>query len=375
MKCTKVFSKTLDAYGKYRIISNVGSTRSSKTYSTLQLLYLIAIRKKVHISIVSVNMPHLKRGCLKDFQYIVQEENYAGIKEENKSDKKFIFTNGSIIEFFSCDNAGKLRGSQRDILFINECNLISAECYRQLAIRTSNTIFLDYNPTNMFWIDDLRSREDFIEFHSTYKDNDYLSEQQIKEIESNKNNEGWWRVYGLGLQGETEGLVYKRFEMFNECPTGKTVWGLDFGYNDPTALVKTVESMNDIYVEEYLYKTKLSVEDIYKAISSIVPKGDLIVADNARPEIIEHLRKKGIKIKPCIKGKNSIIDGIQYINGFNIHIKGKHLQNEIINYTYEKDELTDKYIEQPIDKNNHLLDAMRYAITYNKNNNYNIKIV
>lgn len=377
MKCTKVFNQTLEAFldDDIRIISNVGSTRSSKTFSTLQLLYLIALKRKVYISIVSCNIPHLKRGCLKDFEIIINSENRAGIVDINKSDRKYIFASGSTIEFFSADNSGKLRGSQRDILFINECNLIPAECYRQLAIRTSSKIFLDYNPTNEFWIEDIRDRKDFIEFHSTYKDNDFLSTDQIREIESNKNNESWWRVYGLGLQGSNEGLIYPRFEYTNKIPDGKVIWGMDFGYNDPTALVKVTIVHDNIYLEEKLYKVKLSAEDIYEHVKGIVPPNDLIICDNARPEIISYLRKKGIRAVPCNKGKNSIKDGIAFLNSFNIFIKGLHIHREIKNYSYLKDELRDKWLDIPEDANNHALDAARYAATYNQSHSsgYNIK--
>lgn len=377
MRCTSVFDKTISAFLRddIRIISNVGSTRSSKTFSVLQLLYLIALKRTVHISIVSVTMPHLKRGCIKDFDTIIESTNRMGIRDTNKSDHQYFFKSGSVIEFFSADNAGKLRGSQRDILFINECNLITAECYRQLAIRTSNKIFLDYNPTAEFWIKEIRDRNDFVEFHSTYKDNNFLSEDQVREIESNKNNERWWRIYGLGLQGASDGLVYPDFVYTNTVPSeGKVVWGLDFGYNDPTALVKVTESYKDLYVEEKLYKRFLSAEEIYNIIKDIVPRNELVVADNARPEIISYLKKKGIRIVPCIKGKNSIRDGIMYLQGFHIHVKGVNLHNEIQKYSYIKDEINDVYLDTPEDAYNHALDAMRYAATYNKSTEYNIRI-
>lgn len=372
MKLTKVFDRTLQSYieGK-RIISNVGSTRSGKTYSILQLIYLIALKKKVHISIVSESIPHLKRGCIKDFKEIVTE----GIINYNKTDRIYTFVSGATVEFFSIDNAAKLRGAQRDILFINEANLIPYEAYRQLAIRTSRTIFLDYNPSNPFWIDELKGRDDFVEYRSTYKDNDFLSPEQIREIESNKSDERWWRIFGLGLEANSDGLIYPDYELFLNAPNGTTIYGLDFGWTDPTALVKVTVDYDTIYVEELLYESKLTSQQIYESIKPIVGK-DLIVADNARPEIIMDLKRKGINIIPCKKGPNSIVAGIQFVKSYKIRIKGKNILDEIRNYSYGRKD--DKFTDEPVGGKDHLLDAMRYAVCHNMrkpSGNYNIKLI
>lgn len=369
MNVTKVFSKSLQAYlDKYRIISNVGSTRSGKTFAILQLLYLIALKKEnLTISVVSESIPHLKRGCIKDFKEIAS----VGIVDYNKTDRIYTFQTGSKIEFFSADNAGKLRGSQRDILFINECNNIDYESYKQLAIRTSQTIFLDYNPSSPFWIQNLKERTDFIEFHSTYKDNDYLSAEQIREIESNKGDARWWAIFGMGIEASSEGLVYPEFEIYAEAPQGRVIYGLDYGYNDPTALVKITEVGDCLYVEELVYKTKLSSDDIYKELKQYCGQ-NLIVADNARPEITMDLKRKGINIIPTKKGPNSIKAGIQFARSYKLFLKGKHLIDEARSYSYYKDDMGN-YTEDPIDKNNHLMDAMRYGINYRNNGNYIIK--
>ena len=221
MQLSSVFTRTLDAYqsGKYTIISNFGGTRSGKTYSTLQLLYLILIgnHKDLMISVVSRSIPHLKRGVLRDFETILDSNDRVGFVSVNKTDRTYTFQNNNRIEFFSADNAGKLHGSSRDILYVNECNYINEEKIKQLFVRTRGVKFIDYNPSAQFWIDNYRGREDFVEFHSTYLDNGFLTKEQVREIESNRRNSRWWAIYGEGKEYLREGLCYPKV-IFDSTP-------------------------------------------------------------------------------------------------------------------------------------------------------------
>lgn len=384
MKCTSVFQKTLEAYtsGHYRIIANRGGTRSSKTYSTLQLLYLIAVNKEnLRISIVSESFPHLKRGALRDFKQIINDEKCVGISQIRESDHTYFFNNGSFIEFFSADDAGKLRGSQRDICFINECNRINYESYKQLSIRTSQTMFLDFNPVKKFWIENLKNREDFTEFKSTYLDNDFLSPEQVREIESGKNDTKWAATYMYGEYAKSEGLVYQEYSTYKDedkfHDRGEIIFGIDFGYKDPTALVKCRIYDNYIYTEELLYESYLSADEIVKKCKDILPNNAKVICDNARPEIIAQLKKAGINAIACKKGPNSIIDGIQLLKSYKLFIKGKHLENELDNYSWKENNVGD-FTDTPIDSDNHLLDAMRYAVCFLKKSpsgKYSIKTI
>lgn len=370
MDCTTVFSKTLSAYQDgYRIISNCGGARSSKTFSTLQLLYIIALNtNNLKISIVAEVYPVLKRGVISDMKKILEKENYIGVESFNKSDNIITFTSGSTIEFFSADQPSKALGSQRDILFLNEANHIEKEIIDQLMIRTSKTIFIDYNPSNSWYIDELRLRNDFIEFHSTYKNNNFLTEEQIREIESKKNDKRFWSVYGLGLFAAGDGVVFPEFEIVDNHEFITPTYGMDFGFIDPTTLVK-VEIVGDkIYVDEMLYKSRLSVDEIVKYMTDI-KRNETIVADNAEPQIIQYIFKKGYNIKPTVKGKNSIMEGIKLISDYKICVtkRSLHLIEELRNYCYETD-LNGNYLDKPVDKFNHALDALRYAISFLRTN-------
>lgn len=172
-------------------------------------------------------------------------------------------------------------------------------------------MFLDFNPVKKFWIDNLKIREDFIEFKSTYLDNDFLSEEQVREIESNKNDKKWWAIYGLGEYAKSEGLVYQEYSTYkDEIDRGEIIYSLDYGYRDPCALAKVRFFDNSIYVEELLYESFLSAKELVTKVSSLVPKNKTLICDSARPEITQEIRKTGINALSAKKGAGSILEGI-----------------------------------------------------------------
>lgn len=378
MKLSSVFCRTLDAYqsGKYTIISNYGGTRSGKTYSTLQLLYLILIsdnHSDLMVSVVSRSVPHLKRGVIRDFEAILDSNDRTGLVDVNKTDMIYTFKNNNRIEFFSADNAGKLHGAARDILYVNECNYINEEKIKQLFVRTTGVKFIDYNPSAQFWIDNYKSREDFIEFHSTYLDNEYLTKEQIREIESNRNNSRWWAIYGEGREYLREGLCYPKviFDKPKSHHFENPVYGLDFGYNDPTVMVRVEIDGNKLYVDMVFGSRGMDVTDIKTSIWRYCKKGCLIIADSAEPQIIHELKNVGIPVKPCVKGNNSVFEGVQLVNNFEIHCceePGSMLAKEFKTYAYEQDD-DGNYLDTIEDKNNHCMDALRYVVQYLRGKN------
>lgn len=370
MKVTSVFDRNNEAYiKKYRYIVNKGSTRSSKTYSQLQLLYLIALwsEKPRVISVVSESMPHLKKGCIRDFKEILQNENSWNENKWNATDKIYKL-NKSIIEFFSADTTGKVHGPSRNILYLNECINIEYEIYRQLAIRTTETIFLDCNPSFEFWLDEkiLSNDTEAILIHSTYKDNNYLSEAQIKEIESNMGDASWWRVYGEGLTGHLTGAIVQNWKQIETLPTTyKNRWiGIDFGFtNDPTAIVDIRLSEGELWIDELLYQRGMDNIQIAKFLDKIgLPKDIAIVADSAEPKSIKEISSFGWKVEPAQKGKDSLLNGIEILNRYkkNVTTRSTNIINEYRNYRWKENEFGDS-TNTPIDRYNHSIDAQRYV--------------
>lgn len=352
-----------------RIIANRGGTRSGKTYSLLVYLLQYAMLHTTEIDIVSESFPHLKRGVLQDVTDILDSWQFMEGEEftHNRSDHTYTMPkSGSIVRFFSVDDWGKVKGSRRDILFINEANRIEWETFRQLAVRTTGTIFLDWNPDTEYWYEKrgIASRSDTVEIHSTYLDNPFLGEVQIAEIEANKADENWWRVYGLGLVGRTEGVIFKRWQIVGEIPADARLLarGLDFGFtNDPTAIVDVYQQDGKLWLQEVCYQRGLTNDRIADILRG---KEGWTIADSAEQKSITEIRNYGIRnIEPAVKGKDSIRVGIDILQRCELMVTedSTNLIEELEQYKWKTDRITGQSLNEPEDKNNHAIDAIRYV--------------
>lgn len=359
---SRLFKINKNEYKKgSRLIINQGGTSSTKTYSILQLLYYIAYTsiEPLVISVVGQSLPQLKLGALRDWKKVLLGFGVFADEIWQKTDNVFTVKN-SIIEFWSTDNIGKVHGPRRDILFINECNNISFEIFTQLEIRTKKTVFLDFNPVRSFWVhEQIIPFQNHVLIKSTYLDNPFLEKSIIDSIESKKHNENWWKVYGLGEVGVYEGLIYTNWEFGNFTETGIQGYGLDFGFNDPDALIRVSvdKSKMLIYAKEIIYKSGNSTDDLINTIKSRNTGREIIIADSAEARLIEDIKKTGINIQRADKGSGSISEGIKTIQGYKLIIdeNSQNLVKELKNYMWN-----DKKAGIPIDDFNHLLDALRY---------------
>ena len=345
-----------------------GGTSSSKTFSIIPLLIQYALQKpKQEISIVSESIPHLKRGVIRDFIKIMQWTDLWDANLFNKSNLTYKFDNGSFIEFFSADHPDKLRGARRDVLFINECNNVTFESYQQLAIRTKKFIYLDYNPTNEFWVHkELMDDADFVVL--TYKDNEALEQSIVKEIEKARDKAkysdywaNWWKVYGLGQIGSLEGVIFNNWKTIKELPKEARLIGrgLDFGYsNDPTAIVEVYYLDGKKILHEICYQKELTNSQIAKYIKDNVKT----YCDSAEPKSIKELRTLGVNAFGVTKGRDSVNFGIQTMQKqeYLVTEKSTNLINELRKYSWAKDKRTDQQLNKPIDDFNHAIDAVRY---------------
>lgn len=373
MKTTYVFDRLLEATVNpvIRGVSSRGGTRSSKTWSMLQLLYLIGEKSEAPllISCVTDTMPGVKRGMFRDFKRMLQDEGLWNGKAMNLTEMTYTFPNGSQIEFFGCENAAKVFGPARDILFVNEAQRVPKEVFRQMAVRTRLMLYVDFNPVKKFWAHDYFKGPGMVEIVSTYKDNPYLTPEQIEEIERNKDDENWWRIFGLGETGGTEGLVYPEYDIVPEFPANcKWCLGLDFGFSgDPTAIVKVGFDKDDLYVQEIAYSTGLLNWDIANVLRTNGLHKVTTIADNQEAKSIAEISRLGCRIFPCIKGKGSIMAGISQVKQFKMHIVqgSRGIQDEADNYSYVFDKMTGLYdTNEAVDENNHAMDAIRYATEF-----------
>lgn len=373
MNVTHTFEKLLAAFTDPRIrgVASKGGTRSGKTWGVLQLLHLLALNNPspLVISCVAATLPMVKRGMVRDFRLMLANEGQWDENAYNKSEGCYQYSNGTIIEFFGVDNASKVHGSARDILFVNEAQGIPREIFRQLDIRTRKKVIIDFNPVRKFWGETEFVGDRYVTVHSTYKDNPYLSKEQVGAIEKNMNDANWWRVYGEGLTGGVEGNVYPEYEVIEDMPetfTGRCI-GLDFGFvNDPTAIVDIRFQGWDLYVDLLCYETGLLNASIADYLTSNMLHRLITVCDNAEQKSIVELQQRRIKAIPCVKGRGSVAGGIAQVKQFKLHItkRSVKLLDELDNYKWIKDEATDTYTNEAIDAWNHALDAMRYGVDY-----------
>lgn len=362
-KVSSVFIKNLEAIKNYKYIVNVGGTRSGKTYSILQLLIYICLTEKKTIHIVKRTLRDLRGSAYKEFVDILKTYNIYNPDNHNKTDSVYKFDNGSEIVFIGADDDNKIRGWKRDILFLNEANALAKGIFLQLGMRTKENIIIDYNPSDFeTWIDGVIEEENSILIKSTYKDNPFLEESQIKFIEEMINlDENYYRIYALGEKPISDSRIYTHFKEYIKKDFDDYWYGLDFGFNHPTALVQINHMDGEYYLEEKIYGSNLTSEDLIKRMDEIkINKNKEIYADYARPEIIEDIRRAGYNIKNANK---EVKAGINKLKSSKIFIeKGStNIWNEYRKYNWKTDR-DGRILDDVVKMNDDAMDAIRYGI-------------
>lgn len=379
---TGIFTQLMDAWlqGKRRVFIE-GGTWASKTYSVMQLLIFILQGSKdvLLASVTSESMPHLKRGAIRDFLSIMDDDLLEA--QWNKTDFIYTFPQSKCqLEFISADQPAKLQGGRRDILFANEVNNIYRDSYRQADMRTRLFTACDWNPVSEFWFHEerLADEPENVYIHATYEDASDVVPQSIRDdIESYKDRDpNWWRIYGLGLVGKLEGLVYP-FDTLtwqvDELPKGDYFFGLDFGFlGDPVVLVKNVIVGDKLYSEQLLYETGLTNDEIARKMDlfGVRQNHDEIYADPSEPKSIEEIHLKGFNIKEAEKGKGSVDYGIQKVNQYYQHWTKESVDciKDQRNLRYIQDK-AGTFTDKTTHKWSHGPDARRYAVATHRGSN------
>lgn len=354
---------------KRRIRGIAGGTSASKTISILQLLINEAQRDTVPTltSITSESVPHLKRGAMRDFLNIMQDTGYFKDKSWNRSDFTYTFETGSKIEFFSLDMPHKVRGPRRDRLFINEANNIPKETFEQLEVRTKDTIWLDWNPTNEFWFyTDLKGQPNVDFLILTYKDNEGLDKNIVESIESRRANKSWWTVYGEGQLGEVEGKIYTGWKLDVDLPHEARLErrGLDFGFSqDPASLVDIYSYNGGYIVDELLHRVGMKNRQIADIILNQPDPGVLVCADAAEPKSIDELAEYGIPIVGSMKGQGARNRRINYVQAQQISVtkRSHNVRRAYQNYMWKTDK-DGNILTEPDHYLSDAMDAVGYGI-------------
>jgi phage terminase large subunit len=364
IKTTRVFQDLLESNKRINVFQ--GSSRASKTYNILiYFVYKLLNEENKILSVVRKTLPALKGSVLRDLKEILIMFDVYDPNSWHQADGYYVL-GSNLIEWFSIDDETKVRGRKRDYLFINEATEVSHEEYTQLVLRTADMIVLDLNPSLwQSWIYDLEGRDDVSYNITTYKDNPFLPEIQVREIEKlEERDPNLWRIFGLGLKGLPTKMVFNHHQLYYELPKDVKLlgYGIDWGYADPSTLVSVYQNESGLYVEEKLYLKNITIPDfIYKIKDLGLNLNDDYIADSANPQAIEELRRNGINCKPV--KKNSILHGIDLLkrNNLYVNVNSKNLIDELQSYVWKTDK-NGNNLDEPVDKDNHLIDGIRYIL-------------
>lgn len=377
LKGTRVLQDTIEA--NTRFVINQGGTRSSKTYSICQylLLYCLQNSNKV-ITIVRKTLPALKGTALRDIKEVFSNNNYWNEEQFNKSELQYTDANNNLIEFISVDNPQKIKGRKRNVLWCNEANELMLEDFNQLDIRTEDKVLIDINPSDQFsWIYDLieapKTAHKCTLIKSTWRDNTFLSKDIIDSIQSREDDIEWYTVYGLGERSVSKEVIYPNYELKVFPATENYCYGLDFGYNHPTALIRVCQDERKLYFKEEIYQSYLTTADLISLMESKgVDKNKIIYCDYARPEIIADLKKAGYNARNADKNVKA---GIDYVKSNKIHIdpSSNNIKREISSYKW-KMHSNGFVIDEPVKMLDDAMDAMRYGAFSSKKKTSDISI-
>jgi len=377
---TKIVRTLIENQKPIKILQ--GGTSSGKTYSILYRILIGCMKewKNETIDVIRDTMPALRISAMKDWEDILKLHGIYNKGMHQKSHNEYTI-GSNLVRFYSADNEEKMRGPRRDRAYFNEVLEMRRMDVEQVVMRTKKETWMDYNPSETFhWVYDDYVDDDDNFFHkSTYKDNPFLEAEVIRRILKLKQRDpNMWRIYGLGERGVPQSTIYTNWHYalnrlgraisFEEFE-GRRLFGMDFGFNDPTTLVRVkYHKKGGIYGEELLYKSGLTSEQIILELDKLREAGkitydDPIVADAARPEIIEDIKRAGYNIRKAKKEKGSVLRGINFIKMHMLFIpkESVNMTKEIRAYKWRTDR-NEKVLDTPVDLNDHLMDALRYAV-------------
>ena len=370
---TRIFEENYLAPPQYTILCNKGGARSSKSYSIGQLFVKkLTTGHNRKILVTRKTMPALRNTAMKIILTLLHDYGYYSYCKHNKSNHTIEFGSNWLL-FCSIDKPSKIRSTEFNDIWMEEANEFNYEDYMTLSLRLSaaeqegpNRMYLSYNPSISCWINEkIISLPETKLIHSTYKDNPYLPMAYVKKLLSMKETDpNYYKVYALGEDGDVEGVIFLPFiDYFKDPNYDDVVYGLDFGYNHPTALLRVGFYDNSCYLKEHIYQTKLTTADLLELLPRYISdRSSEIYADAAEPDRIEEIKRAGYNIHPA---KKSVLDGINCVKACNpiyCHYASLNLKKERALYMWKSDKDGNYSQDTPIKYNDHLIDALRYAI-------------
>lgn len=375
LSVTPLFRANMEA--KERVVVNQGGTSSGKTYSIMQVLFVMGIEQAgLIMTVVGQDIPNLKKGSYRDAKALLASSSALSLwyPTINESERIIRCINGSIIEFTSYQDEQDARNGKRDVAFFNEANGISYEIFWQIYMRTRLKVFIDYNPSARFWVHEkLLGKPDVKLIISDHRKNQFLTQEQHDMIEHIDDDE-LWKVYARGRTGKITGLVYTNWDIVDDMPARESwkmmAYGLDWGFvNDSTALVQVVLAHGDLWLDELIYDVGMTNPQIATRMKENgITSRDDVIADSAEMKSIAELNGMGLHVIPCVKGAGSVNNGIDIVKRYRLHVtrRSRGLRKEMLNYKWKVNK-DGEATNEPVDAFNHSLDAVRYVCGKNLN--------
>jgi len=375
VKVTPVFYWNYGCRARYVI--NQGGSRSSKTFSILQVLCFRAMEVPgTVITVTAETLPTLRKGSIRDFEEIIKHQPFASwVVGVNRSTNTYRFENGSILEFAAFPDSKAATHGSRDYVFFNEANHIGFDTAKQLMMRTRKQVYIDFNPTSDFWAHEKYLADKTAQwFFSTYRNNPFAPPEMVAEIERYKTESPeHYKVFGLGKRGALTGQVFGNVNWVPSLPQylQDVRYGMDFGFaNSFTTICKIGLSDGKVWGQELMYKHGLIEPQIVQYMDGLgIDKTVPILADSANPMLISYLCQMhmiegkymgGYNVQPCVKKdvKSEIFAMKRYT--WNITDDSTNWKKEAKNYIYRRDK--DGSLDNtPVKAYDHLWDGARYA--------------
>ena len=363
--------------GGPRVIRHEGGTSSGKTRNIAHAWVRLLAERPAKLSVVRESGPVLKRSVQEDVEAALTESPVPFT--HHRTDNVFDLATGGRIEMLALDDPMKAHGPRRDHLWLNEAPEIPEPTAKQLFLRTRDRIVLDYNPAIeddhwVFRLFDGLPPSECVTIPSTFRDNPFVEEAVIREIESLKETDPYaYTVYGLGERGRPAYRVLPFVERLLEWPEGigEIVLGLDFGYHDPMSLIRVArvdgEPRASLYVWALVHERFLTTGDIIKRLPALgVSAEEEIWCDSQRPDSIREIVDAGYNAKAVEKGPGSVKSGVDWLKRHTVYVggpagspAGDAARSEL--KRYRNKEVRGVLVDEPLDKDNHAADALRYA--------------
>lgn len=387
IKGTPVFQKNWNALqsNQYKYIINSGSSRSSKTFSIIQIFWILAwTKERTKLSVFRNTKKDCKDTILQDMlKYYPTLENWDSIKY-NKTESTLTFPNGSTIFIEGTDDELKVHGYHSDYLWFNEIYKVPLEVFNQLDMRCSGSVFLDYNPIGIMWSDNLLKQDNAIVIHSTFKDNPFCPLEQKKKIlsyeptpyniEQKTASDYLWTVYGLGLKAEKPNRIFKGWEtmsekLFFDLPY-PMYYGMDFGLSAPsTVIAMKFDGDRTFFFHELLYKPMNKMQGTLseELINLGIDKRLELICDSSN-EINEtegrKLKNSGFNVIFALKGKGSVKSGIELLQKKKViyTVTSLNLESEYEQHSWRV--VQGLQLDEPEQGNDHAIDACKYVSSW-----------